>query len=331
MNKHVTRKLSLFLALVMALTLVMSVAVFADTLEDVPVYDGNGEQLGTCNIEYTPNQEVELDVDWNQNSEADFKVTVVKPEAGSSLEYYAPREEGGTGNVSWKMKFEFADDAAVLDPTKDIDDYKNGSAGYLGGLDYTFSYVLTAILNNPIQGLPSTLSTGIHHFDFPTVTVAEDNITALHGTGFTSQFVKDTGWTPYKAEPCEEEPVNYGSPKSEPAADASPATVALATAKARLVGAVNSLKNLSPEGLAMAKQTGFDLDLRQVPVLDAESVALLMQTNVLPYNIVFEFQGQPMICRVPAGFDFSKYVQPDGTLLLKDIIWAILSKQLKLG
>lgn len=357
MRRKIKRNVSLFMATVMIATLAISATVFADTIEDVPVLDANdlydsgevdGEgqrillprQVGTCTVYYElPAQPLEFNLpiihdDGTRESgdpDPDISMEVTGLSKNATYGTLTKSTRNGITDAVLDLALSYNEPEGIggKDPTdyQHVDDLGN-RLGFAVIGDNALSLVLTIILNNAVEGLPNTLSAGIHDYWLgvsPHATIAMNGITA-------DGWLLDNNETVFIAgEGCEEDTPVVVNTSSAPEASASPAAAALSVAKDKIRAAAASLKTMDAATLAAAKNVGLDLDFRQVSVLDAETVTLLQQNNSIPYNIVFEFQGQAMVVKIPAGFDFSKYKKADGTILLTDIIWAILSKQLKLG
>lgn len=280
MKNHFTRKLSLLLALVMILTMVMSVAAFADSLENVPILDNDsGQEIGSCTITYEANQTVRFDSANDSDDDDDIEIVVVGPEEGTRLRYAAPREGSSEFQIAWDVKMEYQDDSARTLDGSDLVDHMAGAAQWISGYDHSCSYTLTAYLNNPIVGVPDSFSTGINYYSCPTRDVPagpynSTPIYANHGHAFNSQRVQST------VIPEEEEAVTYTGSNPGASEAVSPSGKALDNLKWALNHWATILQGMSDDQLSMMfKDVGVDVDLRGITVLDSQAVLLMNRKN----------------------------------------------------
>ena len=337
MKNSFIRKLSLMPALVMILTMVMSATAFADTLDNVPIIDGSsGQQLGTCDIEYTPNQTVAIDDISDDDQDPDFEVTVVKPESDSRL-VFNTSDSSDSVEISWDMKLKYLNDQYHTLDDSDLSTHMSGDARCLQGYDYTNSYVLTATLNTPIEGLPDRLSTSLNYFNCPTLSVpaTPENpvpVIANHGEGSGRQSLRSASQSeaPEAPEtPEAQEAANYTDSNLAASEPVSPSNKALDNLKWSLNHWASILQGMNDDQLSMMfKDVGVDVDLRGITVLDSQAVLLMKQNNnVVPLNITITFQGKPFVCQIPVGFNFKKFEKSDGSIVIAEIIWELISKQ----
>ncbi len=329
MKNHFTRKLSLLLALVMILTMVMSVAAFADSLENVPILDNDsGQEIGRCGIEYTANQVVSIDDENDTERYDDIEITVARPEEGTKLIYTASENVSDGSNISWQVRLLYQDNSArTIDGTQ-LSDHLTGDGSWISGYDYSQAYQLTAHLYDPIEGIPDSFSTGLYYFRCPTTTVdqgpyANQPILANHGEAFNSQQARAA------VIPVEEEAVTYTGSNPGASEAVSPSGKALDNLKWALNHWATILQGMSDDQLSMMfKDVGVDVDLRGITVLDSQAVLLMKQNNnVVPLNITITFQGKPFVCQIPVGFNFKKFEKSDGSIVIAEIIWELISKQ----
>ena len=126
--------------------------------------------------------------------------------------------------------------------------------------------------------------------------------------------------------PEEAEAVTYISSNPEAEAVSNPGADNL---KWALNHCATILQGMSDDQLSMMfKDVGVDVDLRGITVLDSQAVLLLKQNNaIVPLNITITFQGKPFVCQIPAGFNFKKFEKSDGSIVIAELIWELISKQ----
>ena len=327
MKNSFIRKLSLMPALVMILTMVMSVTAFAESLDNVPILDNDsGQQIGSCTITYEANQTVRFDSANDSDDDDDIEIVVVGPEAGTTLRYAAPREGSNEFQIAWDVKMEYRDDSARTLDGSDLVDHMAGAAQWISGYDHSCSYTLTAYLDNPIEGVPDSFSTGINYYSCPTRDVPagpynSTPIDANHGNASNSQRVQST------VIPEEEEAVTYTGSNPGASEAVSPSGKALDNLKRSLKHWGTIIRGMNDDQLSMFMDVGVDADLRGITVLDSQAVELLKQNNVVPINITITFQGKPFVCQIPAGFNFKKFEKSDGSIVIAEIIWELISRQ----
>lgn len=116
-------------------------------------------------------------------------------------------------------------------------------------------------------------------------------------------------------------PASTTSTQSE--TPAQQATQQLAAAQT----AISSVPALIASNSAAYASTGMPLDMSKVNTLDASTTALLSANNKIPYNVTISFNGAPFTVKIPAGFNYSKFVKADGSMNIHEVLWAVLSGQ----
>ena len=69
--------------------------------------------------------------------------------------------------------------------------------------------------------------------------------------------------------------------------------------------------------------------MTSVSMLDATTAKQLVANNKIPYNVTITFNGSPFTVKIPAGFNYKSFVKADGSINIHEVIWAILSNNLK--
>ncbi|MBR4574193.1 MAG: hypothetical protein IKO16_04725 [Lachnospiraceae bacterium] len=98
-----------------------------------------------------------------------------------------------------------------------------------------------------------------------------------------------------------------------------------ATQAAQAQASIASFASLPAANKATFAATGMPLDMTKVSTLDAATSTLLVANNSIPYNVTIMFNGQPFAVKIPAGFNYSRYVKTDGSINIHEVLWAVLS------
>ena len=128
-----------------------------------------------------------------------------------------------------------------------------------------------------------------------------------------------------KEEPA---PSNGSSQSSWTPAPASAKTTVAQSAATQLSTAQTSLAALSVIPTAtkeVYKTVGMDLNMTSVNTIDANTTKLIAANSDIPYNVTFLFLGKPMVCKVPAGFNYAQFTRADGTMNIHEVLWAVYS------
>ena len=128
-----------------------------------------------------------------------------------------------------------------------------------------------------------------------------------------------------KEEPA---PSNGSSQSSWTPAPASAKTTVAQSAATQLSTAQTSLAALSIIPTAtkeVYKTVGMDLNMTSVNTIDANTTKLIAANSDIPYNVTFLFLGKPMVCKVPAGFNYAQFTRADGTMNIHEVLWAVYS------
>lgn len=85
--------------------------------------------------------------------------------------------------------------------------------------------------------------------------------------------------------------------------------------------------NAMGAGKTVFATVGMPLNMTYITTLNADTTKLLVANNGIPYNVTITFGGRPLVVRIPANFNYSSFVKPDGTLNIHEVLWAVLSKR----
>ena len=99
------------------------------------------------------------------------------------------------------------------------------------------------------------------------------------------------------------------------------ATEQLTVAQSRIA----ALSVIPATSKAYFKKNGMALDMTRVNTLDKATARLIAVNNNIPYSITFMFMGTPMICKIPADFNYSRFIKLDGTMNIHEVLWAVYS------
>ncbi len=150
------------------------------------------------------------------------------------------------------------------------------------------------------------------------------------GTGSISGFISLPNLRPSKkTEEKKEEKHEEEAPqpkKSEwrPAPEA--AKTPAQTAAAQLTTAQTNLAALSVIPAAskeVFKSSGMPLNMTSVNTVDSNTTKLISANSDIPYNVTFNFMGKPMICTIPAGFNYAQFTKADGTMNIHEVLWSV--------
>ncbi len=100
------------------------------------------------------------------------------------------------------------------------------------------------------------------------------------------------------------------------------------TAAAQLTTAQTNLAALSVIPAAskeVFKSSGMPLNMTSVNTVDSNTTKLISANSDIPYNVTFMFLGKPMVCTIPAGFNYAQFTRADGTMNIHDVLWAVYS------
>ena len=98
------------------------------------------------------------------------------------------------------------------------------------------------------------------------------------------------------------------------------------TAAAQLSTAQTNLTALSVIPAAskeVYKSSGMPLNMTSVNTVDANTTKLITANADIPYNVTFNFMGKPMVCTIPAGFNYAQFTKADGTMNIHEVLWAV--------
>ena len=128
-----------------------------------------------------------------------------------------------------------------------------------------------------------------------------------------------------KEEPA---PSSGSSQSSWTPAPASAKTTVAQSAATQLSTAQTNLAALSVIPTAtkeVYKTVGMDLNMISVNTIDANTTKLIAANSDIPYNVTFLFLGKPMVCKIPAGFNYAQFTRADGTMNIHEVLWAVYS------
>ncbi|MCR4866565.1 MAG: hypothetical protein K5921_06550 [Lachnospiraceae bacterium] len=68
-----------------------------------------------------------------------------------------------------------------------------------------------------------------------------------------------------------------------------------------------------------------NLDMTKVDILDPATVNLLVLNNKFEFNIkISDAGGQTIIVKIPANFNFRRFIKADGTINIHEVLWSII-------
>ena len=100
---------------------------------------------------------------------------------------------------------------------------------------------------------------------------------------------------------------------------AQTAAVQLTTAQANLA-ALSVIPAASKE---VFKSSGMPLNMTSVNTVDSNTTKLISANSDIPYNVTFMFLGKPMVCTIPAGFNYAQFTKADGTMNIHEVLWSV--------
>lgn len=98
------------------------------------------------------------------------------------------------------------------------------------------------------------------------------------------------------------------------------------TAAAQLTTAQTNLAALSVIPAAskeVFKSSGMPLNMTSVNTVDSNTTKLISANSDIPYNVTFMFLGKPMVCTIPAGFNYAQFTKADGTMNIHEVLWSV--------
>ncbi len=328
MRSLLSKKTIVFIASVMLMTVAFAVPVLADD-ENINVdIKYNGETVG--NLQFRPNPNVTYEVDNRNNNNIPFTLTMSNV-TGATISFLA----GGSARIDIEGTFSGFN-------TTDWVQYAD-SAGYIQPLSSSGNPLSTTIegMITSLEGteLPSSYIGRMLPFKLGVESIRICNINGDERTAVEISSVPFTGFSSLnygpnsskkneekKEENHEEEDEAPQPKKSEwrPAPEA--AKTPAQTAAAQLTTAQTNLAALSAipaASKAVFKSSGMPLNMTSVNTIDSNTTKLITANADIPYNVTFNFMGKPMICTIPAGFNYAQFTKADGTMNIHEVLWSV--------
>ncbi len=298
------RKISRFISLLLVFTIGFAIPVMAETIDNVPVTEKHDEEgndvnnpLGECSISYTEDTDVAVEGD---NGSSTFHIDEVS---------------SATADV-FRDTADIHIDAVLGGSSAPGTD--DGTNEYL--IDMSNGWVITAIFG-AIEGLPSDVSGSL--------STIYKNGSTWHARGsFMIPFFTNTSTQScetYVAEERVERPATEEAQKKWEINE----TVQQEEIRTELTQIAELLPLATPEVKQQIMNTGLNVNMSMVTTVDPSTVKALVSNNTVPYNIIYSYQGQLFTARVPANFDFTPFIQADGSINLSQLLGYLIQENAK--